>query len=61
MSVSYCGSMLELGSQVRKFFEGLGWFSVEVFGGFLMGRTTKCILSDLLVAKNKMGRLVMSQ
>ena len=31
MSVTYCGSVLDLGSQVRKFFEGLGWFSEAFF------------------------------
>ena len=37
MSVTYCGSMLHLGSQVRKFFGGLGWFSGEVVDDLLDG------------------------
>ena len=35
MSVTYCGSTLVLVIQVRKFFEGLGWFSEEVVDDFL--------------------------
>ena len=37
MSVTYRGSTLDLGSQVRKFFEGLGWFPGEVVDGLLDG------------------------
>ena len=37
MSVIYRGSTLDLGGQVRKLFEGLGWFSREVVNDLLDG------------------------
>ena len=59
-SVTYCGSILALISQVRKLFEGLGWFSGEAVKYLLDGETTKCILSYLMMTKNKFVRLMMS-
>ena len=41
MSVTYRGSTLDLGSQVRKFFEGLGWFPGEVFDDFHGGENNQ--------------------
>ena len=41
MSVTYCGSKLDLGSQVRKFSEGIECFSVEAFDDLLDGEKKK--------------------
>ena len=61
MSVTYCGSKLDLGSQVRKFSEGIECFSVEAFDDLLDGENKKKKLSYLMMAKNKLDRLMMSQ
>ena len=40
-SVTYCGSTLDLGSQARNLFEGLGWFPAEVFDDSLDGENNQ--------------------
>ena len=41
MSVTCCGSTLDLGSQTRKCFEGLGWFYGAVVGDLLDGENNQ--------------------
>ena len=41
VSVTYCGTMLDLDSQARKLFEGLGWFPAEVVDDLLDGENTQ--------------------
>ena len=60
-SVTSHGPTLALGIQVKKFFQGIGWFYVKSMIIFLMTGTHKCIPSYLLMAKNKCDRRMMPQ